>query len=65
MLKKIGGLTLLSQYVKGTGCLQADVTSISNQERITDYLTKEDEITMIFGVGDLFAYQYSNLIEED
>ena len=55
----------MSQYAQAAGCLQASVTSIENQDRITDYLTKEDEITMIFGVGQLFAYQYSNLIEED
>ena len=36
------------------------VSKFSNHNKITDYLTDHDEITMRFGVGELVAYQYSN-----
>ena len=47
------------------GCWQVEVSKFSNKNKITDFLTNRDEITMRFGVGQLVAYQYSNFFRED
>ena len=59
----IGGIAALSHMA--VGCRQVKLTEIRNKDRITDYLTAEDEMTMVFGLGKIFAYQYSNFFKED
>ena len=46
-------------------CRQVEVTQFSNLNKITDYLTSRDEVTMRFGVGQLIAYQYSDFFSAD
>ena len=54
-----GGISMLFGHVNG--CLQAMVTSISHSGSLTDYVTKEDEITVIIGVGvNSFMFAYKN-----
>ena len=42
-----------------------EVSQFSNKNKITDYLTSADEVTLRFGVGKLIAYQYSDFFELD
>ena len=35
-----------------------EVISVANEDSLSDLV--KDEVTMIFGVGQLFAYKYSN-----
>ena len=46
-------------------CRQVDVIKFSNANLITDYLSHHDEVTMRFGVGELLAYQYSNIFHKN
>ena len=50
----IGGISLLADIA--TACYKVEVTSFGNAERLTDFLTSEDEITMQFGVGEILRY---------
>ena len=65
-MKRFGSLILLGSFIEiASCCLYAKVKSFSNKNKVTDYITSQDEITMRFGVGQLVAYQYSNFYEVD
>jgi len=65
MIKKFCALALGGFFTEIVdGCKQVTLTKFKNEEKITDYVTDKDEITVRFGVGDgLVAYQYSNMFE--
>ena len=66
MIKKLLFLTTCS-FVANivNGCKQVTVSKFANQDKITDYLTETDEVTMRFGVGKVVAFQYSNFFIVD
>lgn len=41
-------------------CMQIEVTKFSNVNKITDFLTEQDEIALRFGINKIVAYQYLN-----
>ena len=49
---------MLALFVSGQACLQTELVKISNTGQITDYMTNEDEIELIFGVSDIFFYKF-------
>ena len=56
-------LLLFADVVKS--CWEVQVISFGNTDRLSDYLTDKDEITMTFGVGKYVAFQYSNFFSEN
>ena len=65
-MKKFGSLILFGSFIGIANCCwYVKVKSFSNKNKVTDYITTQDEITMRFGVGQKVAYQYSNFFEKD
>ena len=54
---------LLTDIVKS--CWEVEVVSFGNDDKLSDYFTEEDEVTLTFGVGKYVAFQYSNFFKEN
>ena len=59
----LGSMSLITDMAKG--CWNIEMTSFANKDKLTDFLTDADEITLQFGVGELVRFQYSNFFEEN
>ena len=56
-MKILSALIALGSFIQIANCCwQAEVVSFSNRNKVTDFLTEEDEITLRFGVGQVIAY---------
>ena len=50
----LGGISLIVDTAKG--CWNVEMTSFANKEKLTDFLTDGDEITIQFGVGEIVRF---------
>ena len=57
------GFIFLADIVKS--CWEVQVVSFANDDKLSDYFTDQDEVTLTFGVGRYVAFQYSNFFTEN